>query len=50
MALTDVSVTKRKDLDKSKPWYDPSRYVDAISVGGELGLAAPFALDLPVER
>jgi filamentous hemagglutinin len=37
-----VQIVPRKNIDKCKPWWDPSRYIDSFSLGIGIGLASPI--------
>ena len=44
-----VQITLRKEFDPNRSWYDPLKYIDAISVGLGVGLGLPASITVPVD-
>ena len=42
-------ITLRKEFDPNRSWYDPLKYIDAVSVGLGVGLGLPVSITFPVD-
>ena len=44
-----VQITIRNEIDPSRGWYDPLRYIDGASVGLGLAIGLPVTVTVPIE-